>query len=97
MTPSINRVPVPELPKSSGADGWRSPPTPRPVTCQALPTFSIGAPSACSALAVSSTSSASSSPVSRVTPVAKAPSISARCEIDLSPGTRTRPRSGPLA
>jgi hypothetical protein len=30
----------------------------------------------------------------RVVPVASAPKMSARCEIDLSPGTRRRPRSG---
>ena len=48
-----------------------------------------------SALAVLSTSSPSSRPVMRVRPVASAPSISARCEIDLSPGTRTRPRQRP--
>ena len=33
--------------------------------------------------------------VTTVSPTASAPSISARCEIVLSPGTRTRPRSGP--
>ncbi len=30
----------------------------------------------------------------RVSPTVSAPKISARCEMDLSPGTRTRPESG---
>ena len=45
--------------------------------------------------AVFSTSSASSNPVIFVSPTASAPKISARWEIDLSPGTTTVPRSGP--
>ena len=40
---------------------------------------------------VRSTSSPSSRPSMRVSPTASAPRIRARCEIDLSPGTRTRP------
>ena len=39
------------------------------------------------ACAVASTSSPSSSPVTTVSPMHIAPKISARCEIDLSPGT----------
>ena len=44
--------------------------------------------------AVRSTSSPSSRPSISVSPSARAPRISARWEIDLSPGARTRPRSG---
>ena len=53
------------------------------------------APSARMALAVLMTSSPSSRPVMRVSPTASAPRISARCEIDLSPGTRDAARQRP--
>ena len=94
--PITSRQPVPELPKSSTPAGCRKPPTPTPWTATrprrcARPR----APSARMALAVLSTSSPSSRPEIRVSPTARAPKISARCEIDLSPGTRTRPLSGP--
>ncbi len=49
------------------------------------------APKARMAAAVAITSADSSSPPTRVSPIASAPSMSARCEIDLSPGTATRP------
>ncbi len=91
ISPIIRRVPVPELPKSSSPSGSAKPPTPRPSTSQVPAVFRIGHPSACSALAVFSTSSASSSPVMVVRRVAIAPNIRARCEMDLSPGTLIRP------
>ena len=47
------------------------------------------------AAAVDSTSSPSSRPEIRLSPTANALSISDRCEMDLSPGTFTVPRSGP--
>ena len=96
--PITSRQPVPELPKSSGAGGCANPATPTPRTDQANgPVRSTFAPSACIDLAVLSTSSPSSRPEIRVSPTASAPKISARCEIDLSPGTRTFPVRGPLA
>ena len=49
------------------------------------------------AAAVASTSSPSSNPSITDSPTASADSISARCEIDLSPGTVIVPRSGPDA
>ncbi len=96
--PIIRREPVPELPKSSGAAGSARPPTPTPRMRQAPgPVRSTAAPSAAMTSAVSRASSPSSSPLMRVSPTASVPKIRARCEIDLSPGTRTRPLSGPRA
>ena len=46
------------------------------------------------AAAVRMTSSPSSRPVTRVSPEARPPSMTERCEIDLSPGKRARPMSG---
>ena len=45
--------------------------------------------------AVASTSAPSSRPLMRLSPTAMAASISARCEIDLSPGTVVDPLSRP--
>ena len=94
MTPIMSRAPVPELPKSSGSEGWLRPPTPRPRISQTSPDLRAGAPRAVTAFAVLSTSSDSSRLLTRVRPVARAPKMSARWEIDLSPGTRQAPRSG---
>src|SRR6185295_1083407 len=95
--PITSRHPVPELPKSSGEAGWANPATPTPLTCQANgPVRSTLAPSACMDLAVLRTSSPSSRPEILVSPTESAPRMRARCEIDLSPGTRTFPVSGPL-
>ena len=94
--PSMSRHPVPELPKSRGAAGAAKPPTPTPRTRHSPAAGrSTCAPSARNALAVLRTSSPSSKPLIAVSPTASAPMIRARCEIDLSPGTRTRPFKGP--
>ena len=95
--PMASRQPVPELPKSSGPAGCAKPPTPTPANAPepvrrcARPSRRARAwPRRCC-----STSSPSSSPVTAVSPTVIAPKISARCEIDLSPGTRMRPCRGP--
>ena len=95
--PIISRLPVPELPKSSGSAGVRSAPMPLPLTRQEpSPTRSTEAPSARQASPVRKTSSPSSTPSIRVSPTLSSPRMKARCEIDLSPGGLTRPVSGPL-
>src|SRR5450631_832537 len=94
--PSASRTPVPELPKSSGPAGWAKPPTPTPwMRHTPSPVRSSRAPSARMAAAVCSTSSPSKRPATVLSPTVNAPRIRARCEIDLSPGTRVRPCKGP--
>ena len=87
--PARSRMVVPELPASRSASGRRS--VPLPVTWTASDSVSRRAPSARIQAAVERTSSPSGRPVIRDTPPAREPSISARCPIDLSPGTRVAP------
>ena len=94
-TPIISRQPVPALPKSSVSRGASSAPRPGPRIRHAPGARrSMTAPSAWQAWPVRSTSSPSSSPSTFVSPHVRRPSRKARCEIDLSPGGRTRPFSG---
>ena len=91
--PMISRTPVPALPQSMTSAGSAN--TPRPTTRQApSPRRSTSAPKARMAPAERLTSSPSSKPSTCVSPRASAPRMSARCEIDLSPGARTDPLSG---
>ncbi len=92
--PMISRTPVPALPQSMTSAG--SAKAPLPSTRQRpSPSRSTLAPKAVMAAAERRTSSPSSRPSTSVTPCASAPRMSARCEIDLSPGARTTPLSGP--
>ena len=56
---------------------------------------SIATPMARNAATVASASAPSRKPVAADSPSASEPSITKRCETDLSPGTRTRPVSAP--
>ena len=83
---------VAEIERGVRAGAGRRRRAPAPLLARAL---NSPAPSASSALAVLSTSSASSRPRdARHARWRARRSIRARCEIDLSPGTRTRPVSG---
>ena len=99
-TPMSRRAVVPELPQSMGAAGWLGPSAPQPVTvpasvpsgCRSSATV---APRASTARMEARTSSESSTPVRCEVPSAMAAKSTARCEMDLSPGTWQAPASGP--
>ena len=107
-SPASSRIDVPELPQSRMASGSVSPakPAPRTITtgsarspattasaCEPAPLRTL-TPRASMAARLRTTSSPSASPHSRLVSEARAQKSRARCEIDLSPGTRSRPRSG---
>src|SRR5687768_1121750 len=76
-----------------GPSGARRPRSPTPPTRASSPSISTSTPSACTALAVASTSSETPRPRIELSPSAIAPTRRARCEMDLSPGTATSPRT----
>jgi hypothetical protein len=90
--PDIRRIEVPEFPRSRSCEGADSPCRPTPSTRKLVSlTRSIDTPMDWNAFIVHRQSSPSRKPVTSVRPVASDPSITERCEIDLSPGTRTWP------
>ena len=86
-SPASRRMVVPELPQSSGSRAARSPAMPTPPMLDP----SISTPSARMHDAVDWTSAPVDSPRTLLSPEAIEPRISARCEIDLSPGTLIAP------
>ena len=94
--PMSRRMAVPALPQSSGTDGACNPSRPTPWTVTRPDSGpSIRTPIARNTLRVDRASAPSRKPVTRVVPSAIAPSMIARCEMDLSPGTRSRPSRRP--
>ena len=98
--PMSRRAVVPELPQSMGAAGWLGPSAPQPVTVpESDPSGwafkSTSAPKASTARMEARTSSESSTPERCEVPSAMAANSTARCEMDLSPGTVTSPLKGP--
>ena len=98
--PMSRRAVVPELPQSMGAAGWLGPSAPQPVTVpESDPSGwafkSTSAPRASTARMEARTSSESSTPERCEVPSAMAANSTARCEMDLSPGTVTSPLKGP--
>ena len=94
--PHKSRIEVPELPQSRSPAGACRPcsPTPCTFTCPCSGP-SIRTPIARKIWAVARASAPSRKPWTSVTPSASAPSMMARCEMDLSPGTRMSPRTCP--
>ena len=98
-TPMSRRTVVPELPQSMASSGCEGPKPPQPRMSPArLPSgrFSrlTSAPRARTAPMEERTSAESSTPDTCEVPSAIAEKSTERCEIDLSPGTRTAPDSG---
>jgi len=89
--PSKSRIAVPELPISRSPSALARPCRPTPCTTTRSPSRSILTPSCCIAWIVLRLSSPCKKPEMWLSPSAMAASITARCDIDLSPGTRIEP------
>ncbi len=90
--PVKRRMPVPAFPQSKGAALACRPCKPTPWMIRDWASgVSMRTPNWLNILAVARVSSPSRKPLTCVGPSAKAPKMMARCEMDLSPGTRNRP------
>ena len=95
-SPQKRRIVVPEFPQSSAAEASCSPARPTPSTRASVPACWMGTPSARKAAIVLALSPPMPRPLISTGPSASAPNSRARCEMDLSPGTLTMPRSAGL-
>ena len=89
--PIKSLTPVPAFPKSSGASGGIKPPVPTPSIVIMPASEVMFTPSARTASSVDNTSAPINKPATFVWPMAIPPKISARCDIDLSPGISISP------
>src|SRR6266540_1100676 len=90
--PASSRSSVPAFPQSIGLPGSCRPCSPRPWTrTRSTSSSATSAPSERTARRVASVSPERPNPATVVSPSTIAPSRTARCEIDLSPGTETWP------
>ena len=96
--PVSNRAVVPLFPQSSrgGAPPARPPPGQRIVRPPSSSSHSMAAPSRCMARTLERTSAPVESPRTTESEAASGARSAARCEIDLSPGTRTRIKASHL-
>ena len=93
-SPASSRISVPALPASIGPSVDVSPRSPRPRTrTTSMSGSSTSAPSARTACSVDSVSPERPKPLISTSPSATAARSTARCEIDLSPGTTACPTS----
>ena len=90
--PEIRRMVVPLLPTSRIPSGACNPCKPLPWTVIWVPLCSMSMPSARKQAMVERQSAPSKNPSSSVVPLASAPNMIPRWEMDLSPGTDISPR-----
>ncbi len=93
-SPDNSRIVVPELPQSTGLPGAQSPSQPFPSTHKPSPSRNISTPIWRKALTVRELSSPPERLKIRLLPCATLPRMTARCAIDLSPGTVISPCNG---
>ena len=96
-TPSNRRAEVPEFPRSRSPEGADKPFSPAPLTLRLSPSRVISTPICRNAAIVARVSALSRKPSQTLVPSASDARITALCEMDLSPGTRTLPCNAPVA
>ena len=95
--PEIRRMVVPLLPQSSSPAGRFSPRMPFPCTSTRSPRLSMPTPIRRKQAMVERQSAPWRKPRISVNPLAMEPNMTARCEMDLSPGTASSPFNPDIA